>query len=251
MDTLSIHFLQNPGSSADIRNQSNALELDQSEPYLFVGEYLNVTCTLTSQTVENGDNSSKLFFSYGWTDIEVLETETTIITNASLKYSTLMTTVFMRKYSCNLRNPVSVDPFPGSNFATVDTVYVDTELKPNPIEEIEIVSISSRCVSLKWNHKKSDREKKFIIHITSKWTDDKDLPETYQNGQMLGYIITVSSEDGKLSTNPIISRTFTSLLLPCRQEVLVSFFSRNEVGDSLEPSNISIPIANSKHYYSY
>ncbi|VDI52256.1 cytokine receptor domeless [Mytilus galloprovincialis] len=410
-------------------------ELDQSEPYLFVGEYLNVTCTLTSQTVENGDNSSKLFFSYGWTDIEVLETETTIITNASLKYSTLMTTVFMRKYSCNLRNPVSVDPFPGSNFATVDTVYVDTEyhpepvtnfsciiydwdekmecswdlgvnyrelryidtslylqltgscpnknllkckwirgesysfdrssltfivsvkntkrnvsvdtdwitiiqaeyVKPNPIEEIEIVYISSRCVSLKWNHKKSDREKKFIIHITSKWTDDKviksrelnttvcelkpnteykistvvrpeytdygnnidignssdigfpsnavviiattqtdlpdrppdvspgsyvvsvegcrnnnrnvtlywkDLPETYQNGQMLGYIITVSSEDGKLSTNPIISRTFTSLLLPCRQEVLVSFFSRNEVGDSLEPSNIYIPIAN-------
>ncbi|CAC5372175.1 unnamed protein product [Mytilus coruscus] len=101
-------------------------ELDQSDPYLFVGEYFNITCTLSSQSVENGDNSSKLFFSYG-NDIEVQAAETTIINNASLKHSTLITTAFRRPYYCNLRNPVFIKTDPLKNIALLDSTIVDTE----------------------------------------------------------------------------------------------------------------------------
>ncbi|XP_052058282.1 uncharacterized protein LOC127698685 isoform X2 [Mytilus californianus] len=210
-------------------------------------------------------------------------------------------------------------------------------VKPNPVEMIKIVSISSKCVTLKWKHQKLKKQKKFIIRITSKWTDNKliktkelnttvcelkpntkyeisivarpekvdygypsdigdssdigypsypviiiattqtdfpvrppevfpgsyvvsvegcrnnnrnvtlywkDLPEKYQNGLMLGYKVTVLSEDGELSNYHVNSRTFTSLPLPCRHGVRVSLFSMNVVGYSLEPSNITIPTAN-------
>ncbi|CAC5372177.1 unnamed protein product [Mytilus coruscus] len=402
--------------------------LDQSDPYLFVGEYLNITCTLSSQTVENGDNSSKLWFSYG-SDIDVPDTETTILNSTSLKLSRLITTTFDSPYACNLRNPnftenvwenvaivgtttvrTEYPPEPVKNFSciiydwdekmecswdlgvnyrdlhqinttliisdgikenghggscpnmnllncslyqgggisfdrstlyfyvivknTMRDVSVDTgwitvkqakSVKPSPVDMIEISSITSKCVSLKWVHKRVHRSKIFIIHITSKWNDDKvkklrefnttvcdlkpnteyqisivtrpgedigypsepvmnitttetdfpdrppeifpgsyvvsvegcrnnnrnmtlywkDLPETYQNGQMSGYNVKVFSGDGISPNYPVHRRTYTSLSLPCRKEVNISVFSWNEVGYSVEASKITIPEANS------
>ena len=101
--------------------------MDQSDPYLFVDEYLNITCTLDSQTVENGDNASKLWFSYG-NDIDVPDSETTILNSTSLRLSRLMTTTFDNPYFCNLRNPNFTEKV-WDNVAIVGQTTVQTECK--------------------------------------------------------------------------------------------------------------------------
>ncbi|XP_076097983.1 uncharacterized protein LOC143068096 isoform X1 [Mytilus galloprovincialis] len=406
----------------------NCGEMDQSDPYLFVGEYLNITCTLDSHTVENGDNSSKLWFSYG-RDIDVPDTETTILNSTSLRLSRLMTTTFDSPYMCYLRNPnftenvwdsvAIVDtttvrteyfPQPVKNFSCIiydwdekmecswdlgvnyrDLHYINTTLrisygieenayagwcpnmnllnctltqgdgisfdrstlyfivnvtntmrdafaatdwiivkqatsvKPSPVDMIEISSITSRCVSLKWLHNRKHRVKIFIIYIKSKWNDNekvvsrefnttvcnlkpnteyqisivtrpgehmgypsepvnnitttetdvpdsppevfpgsyvlsvegcrndnrnvtlywKDLPETYQNGQMLGYKVKVFDWISSNYNYHVHRRTYTSVSLPCSRGVIVSVFSWNEQGYSVEGSEMTIPEANS------
>ncbi|VDI60441.1 cytokine receptor domeless, partial [Mytilus galloprovincialis] len=399
----------------------NCGEMDQSDPYLFVGEYLNITCTLDSHTVENGDNSSKLWFSYG-RDIDVPDTETTILNSTSLRLSRLMTTTFDSPYMCYLRNPnftenvwdsvAIVDtttvrteyfPQPVKNFSCIiydwdekmecswdlgvnyrDLHYINTTLriayagwcpnmnllnctltqgdgisfdrstlyfivnvtntmrnvfaatdwitvkqatsvKPSPVDMIEISSITSRCVSLKWLHNRKHRVKIFIIYIKSKWNDNekivsrefnttvcnlkpnteyqisivtrpgehigypsepvnnitttetdvpdsppevfpgsyvlsvegcrndnrnvtlywKDLLETYQNGQMLGYKVKVYDWTTSNYNYHVHRRTYTSVSLPCSRGVTVSVFSWNEEGYSVEGSEITIPEASS------
>ncbi|XP_063434427.1 uncharacterized protein LOC134715849 [Mytilus trossulus] len=396
-------------------------EMDQSDPYLFVGEYLNITCTLYSKTVENGDNSSQLWFTYG-NDIDVPESEITILNSTSIRMSRLMTTTYDTPYQCILRNPnftenvwknvAIVDattvrteyfPQPVKNFSciiydwdkkmecswdlgvnyfnlhyinttlqiygsgscpnmnllnctinqgegvsfdrsTLDfivnvtntvrevfretgwiTVKQATSVKPSPVDMIEISSITSRCVSLKWVHNRRHRQKIFIIYMTSKWNDNKkivskefkttvcnlkpntkyqisivtrpgedigypsepvnnitttetdfpdrppevfagsyvlsvegcrndkrnvtlywkDLPETYQNGQMLGYKVKVFDGISFNYDYHVHKRTSTLVSLPCSRGVIVSVFSWNEEGNSVEGSEITIPEANS------
>lgn len=77
--------------------------LDKENLYLFVGEYLSLNCTLTQTTVENGDNSSKLFFSYG-PNIEMSENETVIADEYTLRLNKLMSSLeYDSKYYCKLR----------------------------------------------------------------------------------------------------------------------------------------------------
>lgn len=71
--------------------------------YLFVGEYLSLTCTLNQKTVENGDNSSKLFFSIGSKN-EISENETVIVDEYSLRLNKLMSSLeYDSAYYCKLR----------------------------------------------------------------------------------------------------------------------------------------------------
>lgn len=63
----------------------------KNTPYLFVGEYLSLTCTLNQTTVKNGDNSSKLFFSIP--NIEISENETVIVDEYSLRLNKLMSSL--------------------------------------------------------------------------------------------------------------------------------------------------------------
>lgn len=114
-----------PVQNRSLRSFYLIVEMDQSDPYLFVGEYLNITCTLDSHTVENGDNSSKLWFSYG-RDIDVPDTETTILNSTSLRLSRLMTTTFDSPYMCYLRNPNFTENV-WDSVAIVDTTTVRTE----------------------------------------------------------------------------------------------------------------------------
>lgn len=75
----------------------------KNTPYLFVGEYLSLTCTLNQTTVENGDNSSKLLFSIG-RNIEISENETVIVDEYSLRLNKLMSSLeYDSAYYCKLR----------------------------------------------------------------------------------------------------------------------------------------------------
>lgn len=75
----------------------------------------------------------------------------------------------------------------------------------------------------------------------------QDLPETYQNGQMLGYKVKVFDWISSNYNYHVHRRTYTSVSLPCSQGLIVSVFSWNEEGYSVEGSEITIPEANSKY----
>ena len=81
-----------------------------------------MNCTLTDETVDHGDNSSKLYFTYG-NDLPVPDNETFIISSTTMGMRSLITSVFDRPYYCNLKNIVHAK----NDF--VDTTRVYSERK--------------------------------------------------------------------------------------------------------------------------
>ena len=118
-------------------------ELDKSDPYIFIGEYLNMTCTLYQNTAEKGDNSSKLYFSHtiNGIEIEVPENETFIINSTSLTMNKMMSSIlYDGPYYCNLRNPVS------TNNSYVGRTWIELEYPPKRVN-----ATNFNCIIYDWD----------------------------------------------------------------------------------------------------
>ena len=102
------------------------LAWDLSDPYLFVGEYLEMNCILDQETVEKGDNASKILFSYG-NDIPVPEEEMVIVNSSTRGIRSLINSTFDRAYFCLLKANESETVVTASQ--TVATTMVETECK--------------------------------------------------------------------------------------------------------------------------
>lgn len=114
-------------------------DLSPIDPYIFVGETLNMTCRLKDSAVAQGDNSSKLYFTFG-NDIPIPEEDTFIINRSSKGFTQTIETVFDRSYHCNIHNPVS------QSHGFVHQTTVRAEYYPRPVTNFN-------CIIYDWDEK--------------------------------------------------------------------------------------------------
>lgn len=114
----------------------------KTDQFLLVGDYLNLTCVIKkNESIQQGDNSSKLYFEYGEKTV-IPASETYILDDSSLRLHRLIKDGYNYNgtYTCFLKDPVSV------NKKAVHATTVTVDYPPHMITNF-------RCIIYDWDER--------------------------------------------------------------------------------------------------